>query len=158
MLDHCVPQGRDLRRILLPLAIAATTAAVATPALAGKPSIETEVLAGEAITCGETLLTFTDDAVLTDRSHEHALGQDRVRVVAISKLTRGHLVDEDGNSYRVAGGRTLNVILEGKGAGGHAHTRYVIRGHGLHGTVNFHVYLSESFDPIFRDTGNCTRS
>jgi hypothetical protein len=156
MLDDGRPQGPDLRRILFPLAIAATTAAVATPALAGRASIETIDLAGQPIACGETLLTFTDDAVLTDRSHEHALGQDRIRILANAKLTRGHLVDEDGNSYRVTGGRTLNVILEGKGAGGHAHTRYVIRGHGLHGTVNFHVYLSETFDPVFRNNGNCT--
>jgi hypothetical protein len=152
----CVPKDPKLRRLLLPLAIAATTAAVATPALAGKPSSETLELAGQQIACGETVLTFTNDAVLTERRHEHALGQDRTRVVVIAKLTRGHLVDEDGNSYRVTGGRTLNLIPEGKGAGGHAHTRYVIRGHGLHGTVNLHVYLSESSEPVFRNNGSCT--
>ena len=153
--DHLLEETK-MRRRFPAVAVVLTAAAVATPALADRPSIETLDLAGQQIACGETVLTFTDDAALTERSHEHALGGNRTRIVALSKLTSGHLVDENEQVYRVTGGRMLNLIPEGRGAGGHAHTRYVIRGHGLHGTVNLHVYLSESSDPVFRNNGTCT--
>jgi hypothetical protein len=129
--------------------------ALAVPAAAHRPTIEHAEIGGQQIACGATVLTFTDDAVLTERRHEHPLGGGRTRLVVIAKLTRGHLVDAAGNVYRASGGRTLNLVPEGARAGGHAHTHYVIRGNAFRGTVNLHVRLSATSEPVFRNNGSC---
>lgn len=92
--------------------VAAALATVATPAAAAERT--SQDLTGVAISCGDTVLTFTSGIQVGDL-HRVLLGNGREVVILSAVLHDAALTDETGRAYRAVGGAnsTARVTTEG---------------------------------------------
>ena len=149
-----------MRRLALFVSACALIAGVAAGgASADPPEVEVEDVAGEQITCGDTVLTATSGQFIS-RVHVHELRSGLFHVIFSGVARHVRATDEDGNAYRAVGSahgnfRTPNPEQEG-GEVGFFRVKLVIVGKGgVFGTVDFRERMTRNGESKVVNRGNC---